>query len=108
MPSQILVSPNTIWVNDESYLYGANEFVRLVVTFADGRSQPAISLSPGTKGSMLLEAPATVGKTYQFEQSTDLVSFTPIDLQFVAAPPFVTTHLKPTSSQMYYRRRLVE
>jgi hypothetical protein len=35
VPSQILVSPNTIWVNDESYVYGENEFVRLVVTLSD-------------------------------------------------------------------------
>lgn len=107
-PSQILVSPNTIWVNDESYVYGSNEFLRLIVTFADHPSTPQTSLTPGTNGSMLLEAPAEAGKTYQFEQSSDLRSFTPIDIPFVAASPFVTTHLKPGKPQMFYRLRMVE
>lgn len=107
-PSQILVSPNTIWVNDESHVYGPGEFLRLIVTFADHASTPHLSLTPGTNGSMLLEAPAEPGKTYQFEESPDLKSFTPIDLPFVAASPFVATHFKPTKPQMFYRLRVVE
>ncbi len=108
VPSQILVSPNTIWVNDESYFYGPDEFVRLIVTFAEKRPAPVISLSPGTKGSMLLEAPTVVGKTYQFERSTDLQNWVPFDLRYTATSPFITTHLKPTGLKEFYHLREVE
>ena len=57
---------------------------------------------------MILEGPAEVGKRYRFEQSPDLESFTPTDIEFTAESPFVTTHLKPTESNMFYRLREVE
>ena len=91
-----------------AHITGPNAVTKLIVTFADERSEPAISLSPGTKGSMLLEAPAVVGKTYQFERFTDLINFAPIDFQFVATSPFVTTYLKPRETRAFYQLREID
>ena len=104
-PKDILVSPNSIWVNDEGATAPPNAYLRLIVTFADTASSPNLSLSTSPGGDMILEAPAQVGQRYQFEQSADLVDFVPIDKELTAAATFVATIIKPSTSRMFYRLR---
>lgn len=59
--TRILVSPNTIWINDESVTYEANAFLRIQVTFADRRSTSPLTINPSPSGNMLVEAAARVG-----------------------------------------------
>ena len=106
--TRILVSPNTIWINDESVTDEANAFLRIQVTFADRRSTSPLTINPSPSGNMLVEAAARVGGRYQFEHSTDLEPFAPIDSEFTATAPFVTTFIRPEAPREFWRLGTIE
>jgi hypothetical protein len=63
----------------------------------------SISIVPAVK----LQFPTIIGKKYQLESSTDLVTWAPLDTSFVAAANITTRYVDATLSGQYYRLKVI-